>query len=132
MSFCPPPCIVFNPYGFEKISALGVEEQRVNVVIDLISPLDEWRALGHGFAVEAQIAIWSSDDVLTVPVGALYRDGGEWAVFVAEGDRAYVRAVEIGHTNAVVAELISGLEAGSRVVLYPSDRIADGVGIEER
>lgn len=121
-----------EPYGFEEVSALGVEEQRVNVLIDLTSPRDEWAALGHGFAVEARIEIWASESALTVPIGALYRNADQWAVFVDDDGTARARSIEVGETNGTQAEILGGIEAGTRVVLYPSDRIADGVAIVER
>ena len=121
-----------EPYGFEEVSALGIEEQRVNVVIDLTSPREDWTALGHGFAVEARIEIWARDDALTIPIGALFRKGGDWAVFVADDGVARQVIVALGQRNETHAEILGGLAPGTRVVLHPSDRIADGTKIEQR
>lgn len=121
-----------EPYGFTKISALGIEEQRVNVIIDLIDPPSLWRALGHGYRVEARIVVWQGDDVLKLPVSALFRDGDAWAVFVVSEDRARLRRVTIGRRNAVEAQVQEGIVEGERVVLYPSDRVDDGVRIISR
>jgi HlyD family secretion protein len=121
-----------EPYGFTKVSALGVEEQRVNVVIDFTSPFEEWQRLGHGYQVEARVMLWEADSVLSVPLTALFRDGDAWSVFVDDGGRAAVRRVEVGHRNGVRAEIRAGLVAGERVVLHPSDRVAQGVRIAAR
>jgi HlyD family secretion protein len=121
-----------EPYGFTKVSALGIEEQRVNVIVDLTGPSERWRRLGHGYRVEASIVLWEADDVLQLPLSALFRDGDVWAVFVEERGRARLRHVEKGNQNGLAAEIRSGLEPGERVVLYPSDRVSDGVRIEAR
>ncbi len=121
-----------EPFGFTKISALGIEEQRVNVVIDLISPRDAWQRLGHGYQVEARVVLWDADAVLTVPLTALFREEREWAVFAAQDGRARLRRVMIGQSNGLVAELTAGLEAGDQVIVHPSDRVRDGVRIAAR
>jgi len=121
-----------EPFGFTKISALGIEEQRVNVIIDLTDPREAWQALGHGYRVEAQIVTWRGENTLMVPLGALFRSGDRWAVFVVEGGRANLRHIEIGRANMESAEVLSGIEADTRIILHPSDRVADGVRIEER
>jgi HlyD family secretion protein len=121
-----------EPYGYTKVSALGIEEQRVNVVIDFTSPYEERQRLGHGYQVEAKVVLWEADNVLSVPLTALFRDGDAWAVFVDEGGRAAVRHVEPGHRNGIRAEVRSGLVAGEAIVLYPSDRVAQGVRIAAR
>ncbi len=121
-----------EPFGFTKVSALGIEEQRVNVLIDITEPRDRWQRLGHGYRVEPRIVLWESDDVLRVPLSALFRHGDRWAVFVAKGSRAELRPVEIGHGNGLEAEVVSGLEAGERVVLHPGDRVSPGGRISER
>jgi HlyD family secretion protein len=121
-----------EPYGFTKVSALGIEEQRVNVIIDLTSPREQWERLGHGYQVEARVVLWQADDVVTVPLTALFREGDAWAVFVEEHGRAALRRIEVGHRNAVDAEIGEGLEADERVVLHPSDRVRDGVRIAPR
>lgn len=122
-----------EPFGFTKISALGIEEQRVNVIVDLTSPHEEWKRLGHGYQVEARIVLWENDDVLKLPLTALFRDGeGEWAVFVANGGRAQRRPVKIGRRTGFEAQIVDGLHEGERVVVHPSDRVADGVLIAAR
>ena len=112
-----------EPYGFTKVSALGIEEQRVNVIIEFTGPPEAWRRLGHGFRVEVRVVVWQADDIVTVPLGALFRNGDAWAVFVAEIGRARIRAVSIGQRNGRVAQILDGLEVGERVVLHPSDRV---------
>ncbi|HEX6993546.1 MAG TPA: efflux RND transporter periplasmic adaptor subunit [Gammaproteobacteria bacterium] len=121
-----------EPYGFTKISALGVEEQRVNVIVDFVAPPAERPALAHGFRVEAAVVTWSADDVLRVPVSALFRSGGRWAVFRAIDDTARLTLVEVGRNNGEYAEVLSGLEAGETVVLYPGERVTDGTRIRRR
>jgi len=121
-----------EPYGFTKVSALGIEEQRVNVIVDFTSPYEQWQRLGHGYQVEAQVVLWEADNVLAIPLTALFRDGEAWAVFVDEKGRAAVRHVEPGHRNGIRAEVRSGLTAGERIVLHPSDRVAQGVRIAPR
>ncbi len=121
-----------EPYGFTKTSALGIDEQRVNVIVDFDEPADRLRLLGHGYRVEVAIVVWRGDDVLKVPVGALFRTGGDWALFVVEDGRAVLRKIEIGHMNGTQAEVLGGLEVGETVLLHPSDRIADGVLVAAR
>jgi HlyD family secretion protein len=117
-----------EPSGFTKVSALGVEEQRVNVVADFV---DGAGALGDGYRVEARVVVWEAPDVLRVPGSALFRKGEAWHVFVVEGHAARLRAVEVGHRGSFEAELLGGLEPGERVVLHPSDRVQDGVRVRE-
>ena len=121
-----------EPFGFTKVSALGIEEQRVNVVIDITAPRDQWQRLGHGYRVEPRIVLWESNDVLRVPLSALFRQGDKWAVFVARNGRAELREVEIGQGNGLEAELRAGLEAGERVVLHPGDRVSPGARLAQR
>jgi HlyD family secretion protein len=118
-----------EPSGFTKVSALGVEEQRVNVIGDLVDTPD---GLGDGFRIEARIVVWQADDVLRVPTSALFRHWEGWAVFVAEGNVARRREVEVGARSPFEAELLAGLEPGERVVLHPSDRLVDGVRVRAR
>lgn len=118
-----------EPAAFTKVSALGIEEQRVNAVLDLDAVPE---GLGHGYRVVARLAVWQNDDVVKVPISALYRDEGDWAVFVADGGIARVRAVELGRMNDAVAEVVSGLEPNEAVVLYPSDLLRDGRLIANR
>ena len=121
-----------KPVGFTKISALGVEEQRVNVVIDFEDAREAWNALGDGYRVEVRVVVWQSDDVLRVPTSSLFRSGERWAVFTAAGGDAHLTELEIGQRNGLTAEVRAGLDAGDRVVLYPSDAVADGVSVKER
>ena len=121
-----------EPYGFTKVSALGIEEQRVNVIVDFVGEPAGWRRLGHGFRVEARIVLWESDDVLRVPLTALFREGQDWAVFVDSGGRAEKRQVRIGQRNGLEAEILEGLAGGEQVVLHPSDRVIDGVALTPR
>ncbi len=121
-----------EPFGFRKTSALGIEEQRVNVIIDLTSPVEQWSRLGHGYQVEARVVLWQTDAALTVPLTAIFRNEQQWAVFVRQGGRAVLQNVRIGHRNGIVAEVVDGLTAGQQVVLHPSDRVIDGVRIAAR
>ena len=119
-----------EPGGFTKVSALGVEEQRVRVILDFDEPPDRWSVLGDGFRVEVEFITWQADDVLQVPAPALFRLDGRWMVYVDDGGRARPRAVEVGERNADAAQVLSGLEAGERVVAYPDERIAEGVRLQ--
>lgn len=121
-----------EPSAYTKVSALGIEEQRVDVVFDLLTPPAERAALGDGFSVYLRVIEWQADDVLKLPMSALFRHGDAWAVFVTEAGRARLRAVEIGRTNRDEAEVLGGVEAGTRVVLHPGARVADGVRIVRR
>jgi len=118
--------------GFTKISALGVEEQRVRVRVDFLDPTPPGRELGDRFRVEARIVTWRSGDVLLVPTGALFRRGGDWMTFVVEGGRARARAVEIAHHNGSAAEVLKGLEPGHHVIVHPPDSVNEGVRVTER
>ena len=121
-----------DPAGFLKVSALGIEEQRVRVTIDFTDPPEAWSALGHDYRVVVHVTTWSAADALAVPVSALFRKGDQWAVFSDQGRRAQTTTVQIGHRNSRFAEAISGLSAGDRVVVHPSDRIADGSRLTQR
>ena len=121
-----------EPSAFTRVSALGVEEQRVNAVIDLDAPYEKWSQLMDGYRVEARIVVWKGKDVLTAPASALFRRDDGWAVFVVQDGRAVARRVEVGHNSGLSAEIVSGLSPGDRVVVHPSDRVADGVRVEHR
>lgn len=121
-----------EPYGFRKISALGVEEQRVNVIVDFTGPPREWTMLGHGYRVEAAIVTWRADDIIQAPVAALFRNGGEWALFRVEAGRAVLTPLEVGRENGESAQILSGIDAGARVILYPGEEITDGARVEPR
>jgi HlyD family secretion protein len=121
-----------EPSGFTKISTLGVEEQRVNVIVDLIDPPHEREKLNDGFRVEARIVVAEADDVLKVPTSALFRDRNEWAVFRVEDGVARQRVVKLGLQNGLEAEVVEGLAEGDQVVTHPGDNITDGVRIRPR
>jgi HlyD family secretion protein len=121
-----------EPSGFLKISALGVEEQRVNVIIDLDEPPEEWASLGDAFRVEARIVVWEEPDVLQVPLGALFRSGGQWSVFVVRGERVELVPVEIGRRTELAAQILGGLAEGERVVVHPSDQVTNGAEVALR
>jgi HlyD family secretion protein len=121
-----------EPSAFESVSALGVTEQRVNVVIDLDSPREQWKALGDGFRVEANIVIWQGDDVLTVPASAVFRHEQGWAVYRVEDRLAELVPVTIGKRNGSVAEVKEGLAEGETVILHPSDRVRGGIEVTRR
>ena len=121
-----------DPAGFLKVSALGIEEQRVRTTIDFADPPEAWSRLGHDYRVIVHVTVWKADSVLTVPVGALFRKGNDWAVFAVKDGRARTTLVSIGHRNAQLAEVLSGLSAGDRVVLHPSDRVEEGAAVAQR
>lgn len=121
-----------EPFGFTKVSALGIEEQRVNVIIDFTDPPERWQRLGHGYRVEPRIILAAADQALKVPRAALFRDGERWAVFVNDGGRATLRHVTLGLENGLEAEVREGLAAGDQVVLQPGDRVSDGTRVEAR
>lgn len=122
---------VVEPSGYTKISALGVEEQRVNVIIDIITSHHLWKNLGDGYKVDVEIIIFESPHSLVVPMSALFRVDGNWAVFVVKGHRAYKKVITILHHNPNQAVVGSGLKPGDEVVLYPSSLIHDGVLIKK-
>jgi len=123
---------VVEPSAFTKLSALGVEEQRVNVIIDMDDERKLWASLGDGYRVEARISVWEGKDVLRVPASAVFRSEEAWATFVVEAGTAVVRTVELGETNGLETEVLSGLEEGETVIAYPSDSVRDGVSVEAR
>jgi HlyD family secretion protein len=118
-----------DPAAFTKVSALGIEEQRVNAVLEL---LDSDARLGHGFRVNAEIPIWESRSALQVPISALFRTGDQWTVFVVSGNRAKTTGVEIGHMNDDAAEVLAGLSEGDTVITHPNDTLGDGGLVEMR
>jgi HlyD family secretion protein len=120
-----------EPTGFTKVSALGIEEQRVKVILDFTGPSEAWQQLGHGYRIIARVVVWHGEGVL-VPLGALFRQDESWAVFVLADGRAQRRLVEIGERNLHAARVVGGLKIGEQVVLHPSDRVADGVRVEPR
>lgn len=116
-----------EPSAFTKISALGIAEQRVRVVLDLNSPEEDYQALGDGFRVFVRVVEWHGTDVLQVPISALFRDGDNWMVFKVVEDVAQSVPVDIGQRNASVAEVLGGITVGETVITHPSDRISEGV-----
>jgi HlyD family secretion protein len=111
-----------------KVSALGIEEQRVPVILDLAgSPGQE--ALGDGFRVVARITIWEGKNLVAAPIAALFRQGGDWAVYKVVNGRAELSLVQIGRRNPQYAEVTAGLAAGDVVILHPSDQMAPGVAV---
>jgi HlyD family secretion protein len=118
-----------EPAGYTKISALGVEEQRVDVIVD---PLEPWDALRDGYRVELRVVVWRGEDVLIAPSGALFREGESWSAFVVEDGRAVRRTLEIGRRGGLETEVLSGLAEGEQVVLYPSELIEPGSAVEVR
>jgi HlyD family secretion protein len=123
---------VVEPSGFTKISTLGVEEQRVNVIVDLVEPLEKRRTLADGFRVEARVVIDEARDVLIVPTSALFRVGRESAVFQVVDGVVHQQKIKVGRQNGLEAEVIEGLSEGDLVVLHPSDRVEDGVDVRQR
>jgi HlyD family secretion protein len=121
-----------EPSSFTKVSALGVEEQRVNVVIDVTDPPTAWRRVGDRFALEARMVTWECPDVLKVPVGALFRRGDQWAVFKVVGSRAVAQTIRIGHQNSIEAEALEGLVANDQIIVHPSERVSDGTRVDVR
>lgn len=122
-----------EPAGFMKLSALGVEEQRVWVILDIESPHAVWAGLGDGYRIEARVVLWSGDDVLQVPTSSMFRDDdGSWAVLIENDGRAAHRTIEIGHRNGLAAEVVSGLDEGDAVIVHPPDTVDDGSRISLR
>ena len=121
-----------EPYGFTKISALGIEEQRVRVIIGFAADPGDRPVLGHGFRVDVRVVIWEDDDVLIAPLTALFRHDGGWAVFTVAGGEAHLAPVSIGRRAGLRVAVQTGLAAGDRVVASPGERIADGVRVVER
>jgi len=123
---------VVEPVGFTKISALGVEEQRVLVIVDITSPQEVRKRIGNGYRLEASFVLWEEKGVLQVPEGALFRSGDRFAVYVVEKGRAKTRTVEIGRRNGLAAQLVSGLAEGETVILHPGDTVAEGKKVSIR
>ncbi|MEM1179720.1 MAG: HlyD family efflux transporter periplasmic adaptor subunit [Acidobacteriota bacterium] len=121
-----------EPSGFTKVSALGVEEQRVNVIVDVEEAREAWGALGDGFRVEVRVVVWGEDEVLQVPTSALFRHGDGWAVFTRVADVASLRPVSIGARNGLSAQVVDGLGEGDEVLVHPSDAVSDGVAVAAR
>ena len=121
-----------EPWGFTKFSALGVEEQRVNVIIKFAGDPQAHEKLGHGFRVNVRLVIWENADALQIPSSAIFRTEEDWGVFKVENGRARLTPIEVGQTNGVHTEVLSGLEEGESIVLYPGNEVADGVRVKAR
>ncbi|MGE3844807.1 MAG: efflux RND transporter periplasmic adaptor subunit [Vicinamibacterales bacterium] len=121
-----------EPSGFTKLSALGVEEQRVNVILDFANPSEAVAALGDAYRVEVRVVIWEAESVLTIPTGALFRSGTAWAVYAVEDGRAQLRSVSLGHRTGQIAEITSGLVEGTVVVVHPGDTLTSGARVVPR
>lgn len=117
---------LIEPSAFTRVSALGVEEQRVNAIIEMTSPYEDWKPLGDGYRVEAKVEVYRNKNATQIPWSALFRVGDEWAVFLHDGDAARQKKVEVGRRNDQNAEILSGLEPGQSVIIHPSDKITDG------
>ncbi len=118
-----------EPSAFTKISALGVEEQRVYAVADFVDPVERRPTLGDSYRVEARIVTWEAPSVLRAPAGALFQRGGEWQAFVVQDGRAQLRRVKVGRSNGVLTEILDGLSEGARLVVYPGDKVVDGTRV---
>ena len=121
-----------EPIGFMKVSALGIEEQRVNVIVDIQSDYRVWERLGHGYQVDVEIILWQGTGLLTVPVTAVFREQDKWAIFVVRDGEAQKQIIDIDHKNAFNVEVTSGLNEGDWYVSHPNDQIADNVKVSSR
>lgn len=120
-----------EPAAFTKVSALGVEEQRVNVIADILTPVAQRPGLGDSFRVEARITVWEADNVVKVPTGALFRQGDKWAAFVVREGRAHVSTVEAGRASETEIQILGGLNEGDELILFPGDRVHEGQRINK-
>jgi HlyD family secretion protein len=123
---------LIEPSGFTKISALGVEEQRVRVVLDITEPRESWSQLGDGFRVNVRIVVWETADAIHAPLSALFRNGEAWQTFVVHDGRAVRADVSVGQINDTDVQILKGLQAGDQVILHPSDKVTDGVATTTR
>lgn len=121
-----------EPSAVTKVSALGIDEQRVKVILALTGPAEEWTQLGHGFRVITRIALWRDDAVLTIPIGALFRDGADWATYVMRDGHARLQTIALGERNENLAQVLNGLQAGDQVILHPSDLVSNGIAVAPR
>lgn len=122
-----------EPYAFTKVSALGIEEQRANVVIAMSDPPEAWSRLGHGYQVEARVVIWEATDALKAPLTALFRSNGRWAAFVVDEDGALAeRPIRIGRMTDIETEVLEGLNEGDDIVRYPNDAMGPGTKVVAR
>jgi HlyD family secretion protein len=121
-----------DPSGFTKVSALGIEEQRVPVVVDILDPPEVWSSLGDGYRVELRIVIWEKEDALKVPASAVFSHGDGFSVYAVSSGRAALRPIQIGRRNGLEAEILGGLEGGETVIAHPSDQVTDGARVAGR
>jgi HlyD family secretion protein len=120
-----------EPSAFTKISALGVEEQRVYVIADFVDPVEKRPTLGDNYRIEARVVVWEGKNVLRVPAGALFQRGGLWQTFVVARGKTNLRTVKIGRSNGLETEILDGLKEGERVAVYPGDKVGDGTRVKE-
>lgn len=118
-----------EPSGFTRVSALGVDEQRVPVLVEITSPREQWQHLGDGYRIEGRFVLWEGEDVVHVPTSALFRSDNRWSVYVVENDRAVQRAITIGRRSGLRTQVVEGLREGEIVITHPGDRIEDGVRV---
>lgn len=121
-----------EPVGFTKISALGVEEQRVLIISDITSDPEQWQTLGDGYRVESRFILWEEPNVLQIPASALFRSGDQWAIFVVQDNKARRHLVKVGQRNGLSAQILSGLTEGAAVITHPNNTIEDGVRVRQR
>lgn len=121
-----------EPVGFTKISALGVEEQRVLIISDITSDTEQWQTLGDGYRVESRFILWEEQDVLQIPASALFRVEDQWALFVMKNNKAKRRNVKVGQRNGLSAQILNGLAEGEAVITHPDNTIDDGVAVKRR
>ena len=119
-----------EPAGFKRVSALGVDEQRVPVFVEITSPRDEWEYLGHEYRVEARFVLWEGDQVIYVPTSSLFRQNEQWHVFVVDQGRAVLRPVERGRRSGLLTQILKGLNPGEKVITHPGDEVKDGVRVD--
>jgi len=123
---------LIEPSAFSRVSALGVQEQRVNIVIDLDSPREQWQALGDGYRIQASVRIFEEDAAVQIPASAAFRHEGAWAVYLLRDGKAKLVPVEVGRRGDLMVQILAGLEPGQKVIVHPSDRVADGVDVALR
>lgn len=121
-----------EPVGFTKTSALGVEEQRVLVIVDIISPKEEWKRLGDSYRMETVFILWEGKDVLQIPSSALFRHKNGWAVYVVNNERAVLKTIKIGQRSGISTEIVSGLEDGDQVINHPGSNVEDNSRVRTR
>jgi len=123
---------IIEPVGFTKISALGVEEQRVLIISDFTSPPEQWQRLGDGYRIEAKFILWHDNDVLQVPASGLFRYNNGWAIFVVENGQAKRREIKVGQRNGLIAQILKGMKEGEVVINHPSEEVKDGRRVSQR